>query len=120
MDKKMGKLLSTAVLALGLGVASSASVAGIANNKTIDSVGCYDLEGTNVACFIILAGSAVGPGACANTQLRWDGTTTSGKNLTAVSMTAYALGNPVKLSYDDEDCYADGTTFPKMKWLYME
>lgn len=114
----MEKLLLTSVLALGL-VGGTAN-AGVASNQTVVSVGCYDEAPDNVACFMLLP-AAVGPAACNEAQLRWDGTTTTGKNLTAVGMTAYALGQKVRVSFDDVACFSGDTKdFPLVKWIRFE
>ena len=78
-------------------------------NITISGVGC-DGAGT---CFANVA-PAVNQTCNNNAQVRWDGSTSAGKNFTAAALTAKAAGLTVNIGTIDASCNGN---FPVMNFI---
>lgn len=88
-------LFSTACVLVAMG--SAPVMAGVVTDKVPTGVGC----GVSGECYANFAGDKFGPVACESRQLRWDGTSSEGKNLTAAVLTAKAGAIAVNIGYED-------------------
>ncbi len=105
--KTLNRFAAIAAIALGVAGTFGASTGALAaaasaSNVTVERVGC---GASTVSCFIIVPAGVVTSSCATNARLiSWDGTTTSGKNITATALTAKAAGLQVNLTYDDAEC----------------
>ncbi len=85
-------------MAIVLAAAGSApAIAGNVKGQVPAAVGCDALG----ECYANFSGDNFGPAGCESKQIRWDGTATYGKNLTANILTAKAGGLTVKIGFQD-------------------
>ena len=76
-----------------------------ARNIEVLRVGC---GAETVACYIVVPSRGINS-SCADTSaptvlISWNGTTTSGKNITAAAFTSKAAGFNVNITYDNSEC----------------
>ena len=112
----MKKLLSSFVLVVSVVAMPHIVMAGSQSNVELKSVGCL----ADGSCFANV-NPAVGPLECTNRgQVRWDGTLSEGKNLTAAILTAKASGANVNIGFVDGECSEPNEnldTFPVLTFV---
>ncbi len=103
---------------IALAAALLTSVSGTAQARTdqnvaITGVGC----GQDGVCYANVA-TPVGPTSCSNrNQVRWAGTTNSGKNFTATMLTAKASGALTNIGTVDGSCSG---AFPTLNFVTVK
>lgn len=96
------------VLVVGI-VFSQNGMAAVDKNVTLKGVGCL-ADGN---CFANVS-PAASQSCASNGQVRWDGSTTAGKNFTAAALTAKASGKKVNVGTVDGECNGN---FPVLNFL---
>lgn len=105
-------LIKTSIVASG--VLATSAFAQTFSNVSLTLVGC---NAGSTTCFANTT-SDVGDGTCANSrQVRWDGGTSTGKNITAIMLTAKASGSPVTLGTVASTCFGGAGNFPELNFV---
>lgn len=106
-----------AILTAGLFIASSAANAGTVTAVSVSGVGCA--TGTPI-CFAN-TDKDIGDGTCTNMrQVRWDGSTSEGKSITATMLTAAASDGTVTIGFFDAQCFGGATAFPDLNFVAID
>lgn len=80
----------------------------------VKEVGCD----TSNICFVTIA-TATGPSACSSVSIRWDGSTSAGKNELSLLMTAYTAQRPV-FFYILNTCFPLDTQYPTFGYILLQ
>jgi hypothetical protein len=106
----MKKIINMLALCLIFSIgATQSSFAATDKDVTITGVGC----GADGNCYANVS-PAVSQSCNNNRQVRWNGTTSEGKNLTATALTAKASGLTVNVGTIDNNCAGD---FPTLNFI---
>ena len=85
--------------------------AGTQKNVTLNGAGCL----SDGFCFAKVSPN-LGPESCdIRNQIRWDATTSIGKNFTATILTAQASGSSVNIGFNDTNCTTGNT--PELEFV---
>jgi len=103
-----GKTLLRLVLFFGFLVSSSVFSASMSGPRKITEIGCHAGDNT---CFVGVDGAVVGPASCSGVSIRWDSSSSAGKNQLSLLMAAYMAGKSVNF-YILDGCYSAQTTYP--------
>lgn len=84
-------------------------------SRKIIAMGCHN---TDSICYIEIDGAAVGPANCRGNSIRWDSSTTPGKNQFALLLSAYHAAKPISLNVADS-CFSMQSNFPTFSYSYI-